>query len=410
MTIRYLILREIRHRLVAFVLGVCVVAIAVGASVGALAGFRAFDAGTAGILGSRLADLDERMGAIDTAVRQAMLNLGFNVSILPEGQKLGDWYAEDYAAGTMPEEHVAALAAARPPSIEHFVPRLRRKLVWPEKAWTVLVVGTADVALCPSADARELTWERPAPGTIALGHEIHRGLEISEGDSVSISGQRFRAAQCYSERGSKDDITVWMALRDAQALLDEPGRINEILALETREAWLDVKRVKAEVGRILPGVQVIEHGAKLSATVHARNQTLAKGQAAIAAEERHRDELRRRRRQLAWVLVPVVLAASVLWLTLLMSGNASARRHETGVVRALGYSTRQIVALFVGRAMLMALPGGVIGLAAGALAGPLSPGLAAGAIGLSGVVTLIAAAVPTARIAAQDPAVVLSKE
>ncbi len=410
MTIWKLITREMRHRLASFLLGVCAVAIAVGASVGAVAGFRAFDAGTEGILKERLEALDLRMQTMDGIVRRAMLNLGFNIVILPQGQELGDWYADDYAAGTMPETHVEELAAARPETVEHLVARLRQKLVWPERSWTVIVVGTAERALCPAEDGFELTWECPAQGTVALGHEVYHGLGIKQGQAVVIKEQSYTVAECYPERGSKDDITVWMALRDAQSLLGKEGQINELLGLETREAWLDIGRVRSEVDGILPGVQVIEQGTKLSATVHARNETLAKGNAAIKAEKRHRDELRRRGRQLAWALVPVVLAASTLWLTLLMSGNAAARRHETGVARALGFSTRQIVGLFVGRAALMAFLGGVIGLAAGAVAGSISLALFAGAMATAAVITVVAAAVPTVRIAAQDPAVVLSKE
>jgi len=225
-----------------------------------------------------------------------------------------------------------------------------------------------------------------------------------------IQGKSYTVSECYPERGSKDDITVWMALSDAQELLNKQGSINEILGLETREAWLDVERVRREITSILPGAQVVEQGTKLSAMTHARNETLAKGTAAIEAEKRSRDELRRRGRQLAWVMVPVVLAASTLWLTLLMSGNAAARRHETGLARALGFSTTQIVGLFVGRAALMALLGGAFGAAAGAVAGQFSGGLFAVAMLLAAVITILAAAVPTARIAAQDPAVVLSKE
>lgn len=410
MTIGTMILRELRHRLGTFFLGVCAVAIAVAASVGAIAGFQAFDAGTTQILETQLAALQVRVEAMNSGVRRAMLRLGFNIVMLPQGQELGDWYAEDYAKHTMPEAHAAALGAAHPETVEHLVPRLRQKLSWPERSWTVIVVGTADTPFCPADDARELTWEHPPGGTVALGHEIHNGLDIKTGDELIVKGRTYTVGQCYPERGSKDDITVWMALEDAQVLLDRPRQINEILGLETRDAWLDIGRVRAEVASILPGVQVVEHGTKLSALSHARNETLAKGTAAIEAEKDHRDALRRKARQLAWVMVPVVLAASTLWLTLLMSGNAAQRRHETGVARALGFSTWQIVGLFVGRAAAMGVLGGIIGSAAGAAAGHVTAGLLGAAVVLAAAITILAAALPTARIAAQDPAVVLSKE
>ena len=51
---------------------------------------------------------------------------------------------------------------------------------------------------------------------------------------MQLGGRAFRVADMLPEQGTADDETIVMHLRDAQALLDKPGKINLILALECR--------------------------------------------------------------------------------------------------------------------------------------------------------------------------------
>ena len=59
------------------------------------------------------------------------------------------------------------------------------------------------------------------PGTITLGHELHRSMNIKIGDDIELMGKSFKVGGCYKERGNKDDITAWIYLAEAQELLDK---------------------------------------------------------------------------------------------------------------------------------------------------------------------------------------------
>ena len=46
---------------------------------------------------------------------------------------------------------------------------------------------------------------------------------------VLFRGKTYTVAKCYTERGNRDDDTIWMNLGDVQNLVDKKGRINAIL-------------------------------------------------------------------------------------------------------------------------------------------------------------------------------------
>ena len=110
MTIWNLLIREILHRKLNFALSVLSVMVASGSLVGAVALLRIHDIHTNELLEQKQAELSRQMTQLQDDTRKAMLNLGFNVVILPKDQNLNDWYAENYASKYMPEEYVDRLA------------------------------------------------------------------------------------------------------------------------------------------------------------------------------------------------------------------------------------------------------------------------------------------------------------
>ena len=52
------------------------------------------------------------------------------------------------------------------------------------------------------------------------------------GEEITLKGKSFTVAAVLSESGTIDDSRAWVHLSDAQALLDMPGVVNEIQALE----------------------------------------------------------------------------------------------------------------------------------------------------------------------------------
>ena len=68
------------------------------------------------------------------------------------------------------------------------------------------------------------------------------------------------------------------------------------------------------------------------------------------------------------MLVPVVVAACVLWVAVLSFLNVKERRDEIGLLRVLGVKTRGVIMMFLNRVVLLGLAGAAVGVAAAAVA------------------------------------------
>jgi putative ABC transport system permease protein len=424
MNISRLVLREINHSKLNFGLGLLSVAVAVGCLVGSLTLMNLHVARTQMILERKRGETQEKMRILEDDINRAMRKLGFNIVILPKNQNLSDWYADDYGARYMPEQYVARLAQSEIVTIEHLMPRIRQKVKWPETKWAVILAGVSDKAWKPATYVPGMSVDPVPRGKIVLGSEVHQGLGLNVGDRISFMGREFVVHICRKELGTEEDMTVWMNLRQAQELLDKKGLINEILACECRTAWANLLKVRAEITRILPDTQVVEKSSDVLAKIHAYVKVEDEGKAAIERERENMARLRKTWMRFATILGPLVMVISVVWIALLAAGNVRRRRMEIGILRALGFRSRQILYIFLSRAVAMGLLGGLLGFLFGSLlaGGCLEPigedsyqwmftfqifGLA---LFVAVVVTVAASWTPAMRAARLDPAVTLREQ
>tara|TARA_Y100000588_G_scaffold152284_1_gene166425 strand:- start:138 stop:1295 length:1158 start_codon:yes stop_codon:yes gene_type:complete len=311
------------------------------------------------------AKFTKEMKAYEDGVRKTMKGLGFNIFIFPEGQELAEVYSEGFASKTMPESYAAKLAESKIVTINHLLPSLTRKLKWPEKERTVILIGIRGEVPIAHRDPKKPLIDPVPKGRIVLGYELHRSLDLSEGNSTLFMGREFIIEKCHRERGTKDDITVWMHLGECQELLEEEGRINAIKALECNCASIDrLGEIRQEIAGILPGTKVIETESKALARAEARNKAKKHSQNAIASKKAEatkmkvdREQLRRENKQKYTALLTVVILVSMAWIAFLAFANSRDRQAEIGILRAIGVSTNSILAALMGRALLVGLSG-----------------------------------------------------
>lgn len=415
-----LIFCEILYRRLNFALGVLSVVAAVGSLVAALAVLQAHDRRTEELVATREAQTHERLGQLEEDYRRITVKMGFNLLILPRDQNLSDLYADDYASKFMPEEYAERLAKANLATINHLMPSLQQKLKWPEQERTVILIGVRGEVLVKAG------WQSPIleavpPGTLVAGYELHRSLKLSVGQKVRLLGREFTISKLQPERGNKDDISLWINLREAQELLDKKGLINAMLALECHCATERLAAIRGEISRILPDTQVIEFATQAVARAEARTRAATEAAQAMEQEVQDRAKLRHEREAFAAVLVPLVMLASALWIAFLAFHNVRERRSEIGILRALGVRSGQVLAIFLGKAVLLGLLGSGLGYCAGALAGwrlqespaVLTPkevfdaGLLLQVVCAAPVVAALASWLPAFWATQQDPAEIL---
>lgn len=425
-----MLLRELVYRPLNSMLAVLAIAIAVASLLGSLSVVEIHDLHTAALLSQKETDTQQELATLNDEMRKATLKLGFNLLILPKDLNLRDWHTEDYASEYMPEEYVMRLANSGIVTVRHFLPSLQQKIEWPEIKRTIILVGTrGEVPDLHKNPVNPMVQPVPA-GTIVLGHELHQSLGLKVGDTVRLMGREFAVHKCHNERGSKDDITAWISLHEAQELLDKKGLINAILALKCLCIGSeDIAKLREKLGHILPNTQSIELGTRVVARAEARLKLKKETKAILRKEEENRLHLRSERERFASIIVPLIMIACAIWIGYLGFVNVKDRGTEIGILRALGYRSGQVLLLFLSKSLIIGFVGGLVGFLAGSLGGyylgvvlegnitsissgarVLRPLWLAIALGISCVLTIIAGWVPALFAARQDPAEILSKE
>ncbi len=426
MPVWQMMLREIAYRRKTFLLALAGVAVATASLVAGALFLRQHDRQTEWILQRKEKETASKMAALKADVKRAMHRLGYNAVIIPRDQPLGDWYADDYAAKCMPQGRAGVLAKTSG-LVERYLPRLRRKLAWDERKWTVIVVGVGreEILTTTVSEPAPLVEELPA-NAVVVGHELHQALGLKPGDELELQGRRVRVLRCAREEGTADDITIWMRLEEAQRLLGKPALINEILIVEHPSVWGDPNALRQRVSEVLPDCQAVEIASQTLARAHARVKMAEEAGVAVRRERQNRAELRSQISRTALLLVPIAFVLCGIWISVLAYVNVSERTAEIGALTAIGFRQQQIALLFLAKYLLTGAAGGVLGAAAGwvtcrlaSVEAPAPAGSLAGAYGVRalliavpvGVVfCLLAAWLPARRAARLDPAEVLGHE
>jgi putative ABC transport system permease protein len=451
MNVWRLVFREIKHRRLNFAMGLLSVAAAVASLIGAqtlLTGDRIV---TGRLLSAKHAEvrmaLEEKQAAVEKAgkalqdvVRKQMLGLGFNILILPEEQSLAEMHLNGSMSATMQEEYVDRLANSKIVTVNHLLPSVTRRVQWEEQDREVIIVGTRGEVPIQHRGMKKPLLAEVVPGKIVLGHEIHRQLDLKQGDTVRLKGRDFVVSKLHDERGSVDDVTVWINLAEAQEILGMQNQINAILALECDCSGDRISQIRAEISEILPGTQVIERYSQAVTRAESRAKAKASAEKALQdaeafgaeqleREQRSRQEIEERHAGFAAILVPLVIFGAVVTIGLLALMNSRQRSQEVGILRAIGMSTRQLMFVFLSKAAAIGLLGGLAGVFVGLMVGRMLGESQSGSISwnelfaIDSLSMLIVAApvfslllsgvaswVPALLAARQDPAVVLQGE
>ena len=407
MNVFRLVCREIWHRKLNFLVSLSAIVVLVGYAVGALTLIRAQRERT-----------EQRVAALDDEIRKITKSLGFNINILPADQNLADFHANDFGEKTMPFEYVQRLAESPDiVTINHLRPALIRKIEWQEQQRQIVLMGVAGVIpWTHRSNPKKPMTEAVPTGSLNIGSVLAEQLQLKEGDTTQLNGLELKVNKIYPERGTKDDITVWIDLQAAQNMLELPDQINLIQALECNCASVDrLAEIEGEISQVLgSNVQVIELATKAIARARARVDVQAEGQITVA----------RMQDRATLLLVLLVLASSIL-VGLLAFLNVWERQQEIGILRAIGTSTGSIMWMFLLKALFVGLIGAIIGYLIGfgiavRLDGQSANGLIVEslfdfrmmvfAILLAPIITIIASWVPAVFASNQDPATVLSME
>ncbi|HAV63864.1 MAG TPA: hypothetical protein DCY13_16055 [Verrucomicrobiales bacterium] len=337
--------------------------------------------------------------AAERETRRVMRDLGFNLRIIPKSTDMDHFWSHGISDQTMPEEAVQRLAAQHGVflSFNHLTPALEGRIEIAGRP--ALLTGIGDT-IVDSKEGKQPMGFRIKPGQVFLGRAIADRLEAKRGGTIQLGGREFTVERILGESGTDEDVRIYGALPDVQTVLGQPGRINEIKAIDCLCLTADqdpLGQLRAVIEEVLPEARVLQLTAMADA--RARQRQMAERYARFA--------------------VPLVLLVGAGWLVLLTWLNVRERRPEIGLWRALGHGSGRIAGLLLGKAVLLGVLGALAGYALGTwialAAGPdifqvtakglrAEPALLAWAVLLTPAFAAVASLLPSMMAVAQEPA------
>ena len=274
-----------------------------------------------------------------TRTRLIQRDLGLNVRLIPETTDLNQYWLRGYSTGTIDEAIVSKLEAQD--VANRLVPMLQRTIPWGESEAILTGIGKERFK---RGQSKKPVFGGPAQSSdeLVLGSTAAQERGLAEGDKVSVLGRDFTVKRILAESGSIEDIRVHAGLEVVQELLEMPGKLNEIRALECHcDASIadPTAYLRETLEPLLPGTRVIRQDRMADA--RRQQRLMAERTGAVAAP-----------------LLAAFATIGVMGLTLL---NANQRRVEIGMLAALGRTPGSIALMIGARSVLLGLLGGLIG-------------------------------------------------
>ncbi|MGH9498997.1 MAG: ABC transporter permease [Terriglobales bacterium] len=210
------------------------------------------------------------------------------------------------------------------------------------------------------------SWPGDDSADVLLGERLAAGLGRRVGDEVEISGQAHRVSGVISTGGAEDDQIV-APLAVAQGILGRPGAVRRLYVSavtkpEDAFARRDPKSLRGpEFDRwyCSPYVQSIAY--QLQEVIphsHAEQiRQVAQNEGVVLA----------RIKGLMLLITLAALLAAALAVSAAMATAMYERITEVGLMKALGAGSISVASIFFAEALLLALLGGSLGFAGGAV-------------------------------------------
>ncbi len=361
----------------------------------------------------------------EKAIALEMDALGANVLILPKGVTVDDYYRADLGNETMPESYVDDILTSGLQGVDNLSPKLSMmttlegrntivtgirpreeflaKPVW-EMAGNIFEtpVGCAapEGGVPPkdpeAVDRRTPIDELPVDGAL-LGSDLAATLNLTEGDPLVIGEQKFNITGVLPPSGTVDDGRVFVHLATVQQMTGQPGRIS---AIEMMGCCDQISGdLIGGLNRRLPDAKVVTIGQ------------------IVSAQQRTNSMMR----NFGLIFLVIILIVGGVSIANYMFANVFERRREIGILIALGANNRLIQRIFIWKALLLGLVGGlggfIIGSALAIVLGPSLAGINVQArpewlilsIAISVLLSLAASLIPVWRAVRLDPSVILQE-
>jgi len=284
--------------------------------------------------------------ASEDETRKIMREQGLNLYIFPKGTNLIDFYSVNNT-GTFPDNYVDVLAeSATFDAVRHLTGILQIKYSdWKDSNGSthqIVLFGYKDEAQQKYLPAQEIMGFDVKKGTVQVGALMAKNIKPEEPFVIiGVDGKRysFTIEKRLEEGRGMMDQGVSFNLEDLQQVLGMEGKINKIEALGCVCKDGRIKNARKQVQSIFSDLEVTE----------------------ISSIADARENQRVMMNKYGAFIIPFVVISCLLITALLFYQNVNARSCEVGLLKAMGNSSFTILFLFLFKAFILGLAGGVIG-------------------------------------------------
>ena len=355
----------------------------------------------------------------EKAVARELDALGANVLVLPKSVSLQDYYSADMHDQVIPEEYVMRLTLSDIQGVDNLSPKLCVPVDLQGRQFTLTGIlpksefqakaawggagifgrpigcGAIDSVTPRPEDKKTLVRTRVIQTLdtheVLVGADVAASLAVGEGDSLDLLGEPFSVVAVLPQTGTVDDSRIFAHLHTVQRLAGKGPVVN---CIEIVGCCKEISAgLVGKVNRLLPDAKVV--------TVTQVVATQAKINSMME--------------QLSTIFLAIIVVVGGAGIANYMYANVFERRREIGTLMALGADSFLVLRIFLLKALILGLAGGIGGFAIGTvlavtlgprLAGvpvlPM-PTLAAWAVAISAGLALLASYFPARRAARLDP-------
>ena len=363
----------------------------------------------------------------EKAVAKELDALGANILILPKSASLQDYYSADLQEDEFPEEYVTRLATSALQGLDNLSPKLSMQTEIEGKRFTVTGIlpksefqakaawlgagifsrpqGCGVVAQVPGSPAsppqetlvRKRVIDTLGSSEALVGADVATSLGLKQGGTMKLLGRPFTVTALLPQTGTIDDSRVFIHLHTLQQIT---GRGPVLNAIEIVGCCNQIsKGLVQKINTLLPDAKVVTIAQVVDTQIRT-NRLMSR---------------------LSMIFLVIIVLVGGVSMANYMYANVFERRREIGTLMALGADSSVILRMFLLKASLLGLSGGICGYALGtALAVTLGPRLAgipvlpmpellAWAVGLSLAISLAGSYFPARRAAHLDPCATLQE-